>query len=101
MIGSLSKALAITPRAIVLVGFILVAGCSSPEEKAQNYYERGQQFLSQKDYVKAGIEFRNALQLKKDLIGAWRGLAQIEERDKNWEPLAAVLRTIVDLDPKD
>jgi tetratricopeptide (TPR) repeat protein len=34
-------------------------------------------------------------------VGAWRGLAQIEERNKNWEPLSAILRTIVELDPND
>ena len=76
MIWSLNTAaLAIMRRTILLDGrSFCLAGCSSPEQKAQNYYERGMQFLSQQDYVKAGIEFRNALQLKKDLVGAWRGL---------------------------
>src|SRR4029453_1245047 len=36
-----------------------------------------------------------------DLVGAWRGLAQIEERNQNWEALYAILRTIVDLDKND
>ena len=57
--------------------------------------------LSQQDYVKASIEFKNALQLKKDLVGAWRGLAQIEEHNQSWESLIAIRRTIVELDPKD
>ena len=51
--------------------------------------------------MKASIEFKNALQLKKDLVGAWRGLAQIEERNQNWEALFAILRTITDLDKND
>ena len=89
-------------RTIFFVGVILlVAGCSSPEEKAQNYYERGMQFLSQQDYVKAGIEFRNALQLKKDLVGAWRGLLQIEEHNQNVQGVRPILQNIVELDPKD
>ena len=83
-------------RAILLAGVILVAGCSSPEEKAQNYYERGMQFLSQQDYVKAGVEFRNALQLKKDLVGAWRGLLQIEEHNQNAQGAVPILQNIVD-----
>ncbi len=57
--------------------------------------------LAQSEHVKASIEFKNALQLKKDLVGAWRGLAQIEERNQNWEAVYAILRTIVDLDKTD
>ena len=57
--------------------------------------------LAQNEPVKASIEFKNALQLKKDLVGAWRGLAQIEERNQNWETLFAILRTITDLDKND
>src|SRR5262245_7401766 len=40
-------------------------GCSSPEDRAQGHYERGMKLLAQNDHVKAGIEFKNALQLKK------------------------------------
>ena len=57
--------------------------------------------LAQNEHVKASIEFKNALQLKKDLVGAWRGLAQIEERNQNWEGLFAILRTITELDKND
>ena len=79
----------------------LVAGCSSPEEKAQRYYERGTELLSKQDYVKAGIEFKNAVQNKKDLVGAWRGLLEVEVHNNNVPGQVAILRTIVELDPKD
>ena len=94
MIWSLNTAFTIMRRAILLAGIIFVAGCSSPEEKAQNYYERGMQFLSQQDYVKAGIEFRNALQLKKDLVGAWRGLLQIEEHNQNVQGVRPICKIL-------
>ena len=63
----------VVSRALLLLAVVFVAACSSPEDKAQNYYERGMKFLSQQDYVKASIEFKNALQIKKDLVGrmAW------------------------------
>src|SRR5262245_17586662 len=86
---------------ILLLGAFLVASCSSREEKAQSYYEQGMKLLSQQDYVKAGIEFKNALQNKKDLIGAWRGLLEIEEHNKNFRGSIPILQTIVELDPKD
>ena len=63
-------------RTVLLLAVFLVAGCGSPEQRAQNYYERGMQLLSKQDYVKAGIEFKNAVQNKKDMVGAWRGLAR-------------------------
>jgi tetratricopeptide (TPR) repeat protein len=98
---SFSLSFASTHRALLLALVLLLAGCSSQADRAQNYYERGMQFLSQQDYVKASIEFKNALQLKKDLVGAWRGLLQIEEHDRNVEGMVPILRTIVELDPKD
>lgn len=87
----------------ILVGFALLclSACSSPEERAQSYLARGEQFAAKNDDVKAGIEFRNALRNKKDLLPAWRGLAKIEEKRKNYEALGPLLRTIVELDPSD
>lgn len=87
--------------ALLAVLLLQVSGCSSPEDRAQSHYERGMKLLAQNEHVKASIEFKNALQLKKDLVGAWRGLAQIEEHNQNWEAVYAILRNVVDLDKKD
>ena len=88
-------------RVLLLLPLLLVAACGSPEQRAQNYYERGKQLLTQQDYVKAGIEFKNAVQLKKDMVEAWRGLAEIELHNRNIQAAIPILRTIVELDPKD
>ena len=58
-------------------------------------------YLEKKDYVKARIELRNAVQLKGDMVEAWRALAQIDEHEKNWQGLAGSLRRVVEIDPKD
>ena len=88
-------------KAVLFLAVLLLAGCGSPEQRAQNYYERGKQLLEQKDYVKAGVEFKNAVQLKKDLVGAWRGLSEIELHNRNFQAAIPILRTVVELDPKD
>jgi Tfp pilus assembly protein PilF len=101
MSRSLNVSFANVRRALLISAVLLVAGCGSSEDRAQGYYERGMKLLSQQDYVTAGIEFKNALQLKKDHVGAWRGLAQIEEHNRNWDALITIRRTVVELDPKD
>src|SRR3974377_35912 len=98
----LFKSSGVTLRRVLLpLIVVLIAGCGSPEQRAQNYYERGMQLLAQHEYVKAGIEFKNALQLKKDLVGAWRGLLEIESHNGNIRGEVPLLQTIVELDPKD
>jgi tetratricopeptide (TPR) repeat protein len=80
---------------------LAVSGCSSREERAQAYYESGKSYLDKKDYAKARLEFRNALQRKGDLLEAWQGLAEIDEHDRNIAGLAGTLRKIVELAPQD
>ena len=87
--------------ACLVLAALQVAGCSSREQRAQNYYERGKTYVANKDYVKARIEFRNALQLNDKLVDAWRALAQLDEQDKNVPGMVGELRRVVELDPKD
>jgi hypothetical protein len=84
----------------VLVALLLTA-CSSPEERAQRYYENGVKLFSEHDQAKAAIELRNAVRLKKDLGGAWKTLAEIDEASRNWSGLATDLRAFVGLSPED
>ena len=88
-------------HACLVVGALQLAGCSSREQRAQSYYEHGMQYVEQKDYVKARIELKNALQIKPDLAAAWKALADMDERDRNFQALAGDLRKLVELDPKD
>ena len=87
--------------AFVVLVALQLAACGSPDERAQRYYESGMKLLAAHEDAKAAVEFRNALRLKKDLLPAWRGLAQTEEAAHHAEGLVPVLRTILDLDPKD
>ena len=78
-----------------------LAGCGSREQRAERYYKDAMGYLDKKDFVKARIELRNALQLKGDMVPAWRALAQVEEHDRNLQALAGTLQKIVELDPSD
>jgi tetratricopeptide (TPR) repeat protein len=85
---------------LVLAGLVL-SGCSSREERAEAYYQKGMSYIQAKDYVKARVELRNALQIKNNMARGWRALAQIDEQEKNWKGVAGDLRRIVEIDPKD
>jgi tetratricopeptide (TPR) repeat protein len=88
-------------NAVVVLIALQLGDCSSPEERAQKYYENGVKLFSQHDNAKAAIELRNAVKLKKDLPEAWKILAQIDEASRNWAGLAADMRALVDIDPQD
>ena len=97
----LSRSAAKIRFAFVLLAALQLAACDSAEQHAQSYYESGMRLLAAQENAKAAVEFRNALRLQANLLPAWRGLAQTEEADQHWDRLLPVLRTILDLDPKD
>lgn len=84
-----------------LILALLLGACGSRQERAENYYESAMKYLAEKDYVKANIELRNALQLNNDMVEAWRALTKIYEHNKNVSGLVGALRRVVELDPKD
>lgn len=84
----------------VLALAVGLAGCSSPEEKAESYYQKGEALLQQGKLVKASLEFKNALQIKNNMTKAWLGLANIAERQADWKKLYGLLNKVVELDPK-
>jgi cellulose synthase operon protein C len=85
---------------LYLVALLAITACTPPEEKAKAYYESGQKYLEQNDFVKAALEFRNALKIKQDYADAWFGMAQIEEQAKNWSAVAGDLSKVIEIDPK-
>lgn len=86
---------------LLLLAALQLAGCGSPEERAQSYYENGMKLYSARENAKAAIELRNAVKLKKDMIGAWKALAEIDEANRNWPGVVTDMRAIVELAPND
>src|SRR5262249_39102545 len=88
-------------QALAALPVLLLSACGSPEERAQDYYQRAIGLLEKNDLARARVELKNALQNKADLVPALRALAQIEEREQNWQVLGAVYRRIAAADQKD
>lgn len=84
---------------MILALGLSVAACSSPEERARAHYESGKILIDSGDYIKAGLEFRNALKYNDKLADAWFGLATVEEKNLNWPAVSDSLQRVVELDP--
>jgi thioredoxin-like negative regulator of GroEL len=94
------RPISICLQSIVILSMVGLAGCGSPETKAQNYYDRGMALIAKNDDLNARLELLNAVKYKSDKVEAWRALAGIDERTKA-QSLFTDLRRIVELDPND
>jgi tetratricopeptide (TPR) repeat protein len=93
--GAMRRTLALV---IGMVGFVVV-GCSSPEEKASSFVKDGKELLEKGNYVQAGLQFRNALQINSKLPEAWLSLAKIDLHDQKWDDALRDLNRVIQLDP--
>jgi tetratricopeptide (TPR) repeat protein len=83
----------------LLVVVLAFSGCKNAEASKAEYVRRGDQFLKEKKYQEATIEYRNALQLDDNLASAHWGLAQAYEGlERYGEAIQEIQRTI-ELDP--
>jgi tetratricopeptide (TPR) repeat protein len=48
---------------VVMVGMLTLVGCGGAQSRKAHFLERGRQYLAQGHFDKAGVEFRNALQM--------------------------------------
>jgi len=87
--------------AILIPLALALSCCSSAEERAQAYYAAGMKLLSEHDEARASVEFKNAVKYNKNLLPAWKALADIEEKNKNFSGLIGDLRAVVELQPDD
>ena len=94
------RPISISLQSVVILSMVGLAGCGSPETKAQNYYDRGMALIAKNDDLNARLEFLNAVKYKADKVEVWRALAGIDERTKA-QSLFLDLRRIVELDPND
>jgi predicted Zn-dependent protease len=94
------RQISICLKGIAILSLAALAGCGSPETKAQNYYEQGMALIAKNDDLNARVELLNAVKYKADKVEVWRALAGIDERTKA-QSLFTDLRRIVELDPND
>ena len=83
-----------------ILAVLLLVGCSSKEEKKTKFYNKGQVLYEKGDYVKASLEFRNAIQIDPNFARAYYMLGMAEFKEKSWQKAFGYLSKAVELDPE-
>jgi Tfp pilus assembly protein PilF len=91
---------ALLSRTFVVAFPLVLAGCSSPEQRAEAHYRSGNELVEKGEFVRAGLEFRNAIKYNEKMASAWFGLALVEEKSGNVKAVAGALQRVVELDPQ-
>ncbi|MBS0379237.1 MAG: tetratricopeptide repeat protein [Proteobacteria bacterium] len=84
---------------IVLLCLAVVSGCGSAESRKARYFERGEHYLASHDYPKAGVEFRNALQIDPNYARARIQLGQVFEKTGNARAALGQYEAVIDNNP--
>jgi tetratricopeptide (TPR) repeat protein len=83
---------------ILAILLLALAGCSSPEDRAAEHLADARAHLEAKDYVKAKLEVRNALQVQPKNADANYLLATLLEREEDVRGTLAQLQLAIDND---
>ncbi|MEO1253124.1 MAG: tetratricopeptide repeat protein [Pseudomonadota bacterium] len=82
----------------LLASAALLAGCSSPEERVERFYESGVEYLDEGDYGRANVQFQNVLKINDQHVPTLMALARSAEERGEFKALFGILQTVVRLD---
>lgn len=85
---------------LILTSLLGLFACSSPEDKAEKYYENGMRLLEKGELIKANVEFKNALQLNNKLTKAVWGQVLVAEKQNNHRLLFGLLKEVIKRQPE-
>jgi len=78
---------------------ILVSGCGGAHSRYTSHLERGKQYLAQENLDKAGVEFRNALQIEPKDADALYFNGRVAELRRNMREAAGLYQAAIDSRP--
>ena len=88
-----------TRATTVLLLAVLVASCGGAEGRKMRYVEKGEQYFADRNYEKARIEFRNALQIEPDDANVRYQVGRVAEKLNNPRDAVGYYQAAIDVDP--
>ncbi len=84
---------------VMVLSFLFLAGCSSPEERKAEFFKRGKEYVEKNKLKSAVIEFKNAIQIDPKFGPAHYQLALCDIKLGRFHEALSELRKSVDVDP--
>ena len=85
---------------LLIVSILVVAGCSSSEERQLKYLEKAQTYFDQKNFEKATVELKNVLQINPKNTDARYLYALVDEKQQDWKKMYGNLLAVIEEDPE-
>ncbi|WP_299471893.1 tetratricopeptide repeat protein [uncultured Roseibium sp.] len=83
---------------VLSLSVLVLAGCSSSEERAEEHYKRGLELVEEGELTKASLEFRNALKLDSEHIDALFAFGELQERQGEFQSAYGVYNGVAEQD---
>lgn len=82
------------------LALLVLSGCGGAESRRASHIQRGREYLAHGDFAKAGVEFRNAVQIapRDPQARLLAGLAA--EKLSRWREAAGLYQSVVELAPE-
>ncbi len=85
---------------VVIAATLALNACSSPEQRVEKYMKEGDEYFEQGDYLRANLQYRNALKINEEYAPALQGLINIAEAQNEYETMFPLLQSLIRLQPE-
>ncbi len=87
-------------RWLLALAVLMLAACSSPEEKIEAFLAEADALYSEGEYAKADISYRNVLQINANHVEALHGIARVAERQGDLQKAFELYSRLVEVAPE-